>query len=238
MGTYPTTRFLEKAVAREYAIGMKWLATNENSGKPEDRLPQSARYTGGLPMLDVGGSALAVLEHVRQHDPTGPLADDALMKIAEHHYNLQDYETASEYYDQLIANDPKSPFLQQAQMATIEEGQDARLPRPRIRRDSASRRRSRRSARPRPPSRAARPAPATSFYHKLDLIADQKAERAFSVASYYKSAGAIDSAEYYSGMVPKRWPKSPWAEKAKTEAGRQFCPRPRLPVDHPQPHRP
>jgi len=213
--TYPGTRFLEKSVDREYTIGLKWLATHEGSGKPEDRLPASARTTGGLPLVDTGGFALAALEHVRQHDPTGPLADDALMRIADYHYNIADYDTAAEYYDQLIQNDPKSPFLQRAHMASIDakmkayigpeyDGSGLEQAKATIKQTMAAF-----------PERQV--TTGDELYHKLDLIADQKAERAFTTAAYYKSAGAIDSAEYYYGMVPKRWPKSPWAAKAKTE---------------------
>ena len=165
--------------------------------------------------MDTGGYALAALEHVRQHDPTGPLADDALMRIADYHYNIADYDTAAEYYDQLIQNDPKSPFLQRAHMASIDakmkayigpeyDGSGLEQAKATIKQTMAAF-----------PERQV--TTGDDLYHRLDLIADQKAERAFTTAGYYRSARAIDSAEYYYGLVSKRWPKSPWAGKAKVE---------------------
>ncbi len=212
---YPTTKYLEKSVAREYAIGDMWLSYDEGTGKAEERLPETARLDWRMPIVDVGGSALAVMEHVRQHDPTGPLADDAVMRMADHHYKLNDFETAAEYYDQLIANDPKSPFLQKAQLASIEAKMLAYLG-PEYDGDGLEKAKSTiRATQAAFPERQA--STSDELYHKLDIIAEQKAERAFTTATYYKSAGAVDAAEYYYKMVPARWPKSPYAEKAKTQ---------------------
>ena len=55
------------------------------------------------------------------------------------------------------------------------------------------------------------------LYHDLDLIADQQAEIAFKHGEFYKRTGYAGGAEYYFGEVAARWPKSPWAEKAKVE---------------------
>ena len=62
-----------------------------------------------------------------------------------------------------------------------------------------------------------RPAGNEKLYHTLDLINDQEAERTFDVGDYYQRTGKVTSAEYYFGKIPQRWPKSPWAAKAKTE---------------------
>jgi hypothetical protein len=62
-----------------------------------------------------------------------------------------------------------------------------------------------------------RPAGNEKLYHTLDLINDQEAERTFVVADYYRRTGKVASAEYYYGKIPRRWPKSPWAAKAKTQ---------------------
>ena len=39
-----------------------------------------------VPLIDVDGYALKAMEHVRQHDPTGPLADVAALRIADHYF--------------------------------------------------------------------------------------------------------------------------------------------------------
>ena len=62
-----------------------------------------------------------------------------------------------------------------------------------------------------------RPAGNEKLYHTLDLINDQEAERTFVIGDYYKRTGKVASAEFYFGKIRQRWPKSPWAVKAKTE---------------------
>ena len=55
------------------------------------------------------------------------------------------------------------------------------------------------------------------LYLTLDHINDAEAEKTFNIGMYYKRTGKVASAEYYLGKIPQRWPKSPWAVKAKTE---------------------
>ena len=91
---------------------------------PKDKLlPWYGRFDGRLPIIDTQGSALKALEHVRQNDPDGPLADDARQGIADYYMKHHDYDSAAIYYDQFIAEYRKSPFLQDVQLAAI----DARI---------------------------------------------------------------------------------------------------------------
>ena len=62
-----------------------------------------------------------------------------------------------------------------------------------------------------------RPAGNEKLYHTLDLINDQEAENVFNTGAYYKRIGKVDSAEYYFGKIPRVYPKSEWAAKAKIE---------------------
>ena len=83
---YPGTEFLDKLVSREYAIAQTWLAADDPKAKPEQKpMPWYARFNGRRPLVDTQGHALQALEHVRHHDPTGPLADDAVLRIADQH---------------------------------------------------------------------------------------------------------------------------------------------------------
>ena len=72
-----------------------------------------------------------------------------------------------------------------------------------------------------------RPAGNEKLYHTLDLINDQEAERTYSIGRLLQTTGKVASAEYYFGKVRQRWPKSPWATKAKTElaVARQDAPQ-------------
>lgn len=210
---YPGTQYLDKLIGREYDIARIWLA--DATTDPDRKLSWTARLNGGLPPLDLGGSALAVLEHVRHHDPTGPLADDAVLRIADYHAASLDYETAAVYYDQLITDHPKSPLLQRAHLASIDAKLKAYIG-PEY--DGAGLEQARETVRQ---TMATFPERQTDtegdLYHTLDLIADQQAERTYGVGRYYHRAGKVASAEYYFGMIPRRWPKSPWAAKAKEQ---------------------
>ena len=62
-----------------------------------------------------------------------------------------------------------------------------------------------------------RPAGNEKLYHTLDLINDQEAERTYVIGDYYRRTGKVASAEFYFGKIRQRWPKSPWAAKAKTQ---------------------
>ncbi len=171
---YPGTEFLDKLVSREYTLAQLWLAQGDPKAKPEQKLPWYSRFTGELPLLDTRGTGLKALEHVRHHDPAGPLSDDAVLQIADYHMNSGDYESAAIYYDQLVADHTKSPFLEKAQLAAI----DARIKGymgPDY--DGAGLEKARELIRQTMTAFPDRPAGDEKLYHTLDLINAQEAER-------------------------------------------------------------
>lgn len=243
--TYPSTKYLERLAEREYQIAETWLAAaspvaaavqpggadkdkapnanaNTNADAPRDDAVRSAstdsswrdKFNGRMPLVDSGGHAVRVFEHVRHHDPTGPLADKAALKIADYYFGLKDYESASMYYDQLIRDHPKSPLLQRALIAGIDakmrgyygpdyDGDGLEKAREQIKQALALF-----------PENGELQADLT---HRLDLINDQEAERAFRLGSFYQRVSKAAAAEFYYGKVMARWPESPWAEKAKSQ---------------------
>ncbi|MGO9601725.1 MAG: tetratricopeptide repeat protein [Isosphaeraceae bacterium] len=219
------TQYMDKLVSREYSLAQLWLAQSDPQAKPQDKLSWFARFTGEQPLLDTRGTALKALEHVRSHDPEGPLADDALLQIADTHMKSTDYESAAIYYDQLISTYDKSPFLQKAQLASI----DARLKGymgPDY--DGAGLEKARDMVKQTMATFPDRQASYEGLFHTLDVINAQEAERTFHVGAFYKRVGKVTSAEYYFGKIPQRWPNSPWAVKAKTELA-QLAKMPRKP---------
>jgi outer membrane protein assembly factor BamD (BamD/ComL family) len=211
---HPGSVFIEKAVAREFAIAQAWLALAESQTKPEESPPWYGRFDGRRPVMDTWGYAKMAFDHVRHHDPTGPLYDDATMILADMHMKIADYELAALYYNQLITECPKSPFLERAHLAEIDahikgyigpeyDGTGLEKARERVRQTMTAF-----------PDRAAND---QQLYHVLDLLRDQDAERTYKVGEFYRRTGRVASAEYYFGKVPQKWPSSPWAVKAKTE---------------------
>jgi outer membrane protein assembly factor BamD (BamD/ComL family) len=211
---YPATDFRDKLVAREYAIAHIWNEQIDPNTPREKLIPWYRRFDGGLPIIDTSGYALKALEHVRHNDPTGELADDAAIEIAEYYMKHRDYESAAIYYDQFMNDFPKSPFLQKVQHAGI----DARLKGylgPDY--DASGLEKARELVKKTLATFPEQEATYEGLYHTLDVINNAEAEKTFNTASYYKRVNKVASAEYYFGKIPQRWPGSPWAAKAKVE---------------------
>jgi outer membrane protein assembly factor BamD (BamD/ComL family) len=211
---YPVTEYLDKLVSREYAIAQLWMQQDDPKAPKDKVLPWYSRFEGRLPIIDTQGYALKALEHVRHNDPTGPLADDAALQIAEYYVNHHDYESASLYYDQFIAEYPKSPFLQKVQHASIDTRLKAYLG-PEY--DASGLEKARTMVQKTLKTFPERQASYEGLYHTLDVINNAEAEKTFLTGTYYKRVGKIQAAEFYLGKIPQRWPNSPWAVKAKGE---------------------
>lgn len=213
MKDYPGNNYLEQVVDREYRIGQIWLA--HLSGGEDAALPWHARFRGGLPFVDTGGHAVAALEHVRLNDYKGPLADDAVMAVADHYYRKGDFESAAYHYDQLINDYPKSDLLQRAMLASIDSKMKGYIGPEYDGTGLAQATDTAHRTMELFPERQVSTDANEDLHRTLDLVADQEAERAFSVGSYYRRAGRVISAEYYFGMIVSKWPRSDWADKAR-----------------------
>lgn len=142
MNEYPSTRHMDAATHKMYTIARTWLgfpepvATSDiqlvNAETPRLTPPpapsgNASRFdpTRKVPILpnfhdrrrpifDTNGRALEALKSVWLKDPTGPLADDALMLAASHHLRNKDYIEADHHYTMLREQYPKSPHLETA----------------------------------------------------------------------------------------------------------------------------
>ncbi|MHC5539410.1 outer membrane protein assembly factor BamD, partial [Singulisphaera rosea] len=211
---YPGTEYRDRLVAREYANAERWLALDDPKAKAEQKPPWYSRFDGRRPLVDTQGNAIAALEHVRQHDPIGPLADDAVLRIADIHMGNGEFELAAMHYDQLSSDHAKSPFAQKAQLASIDARMKAYIG-PEY--DGGGLEKAREMIKQTMVSFPDHPENNEKLYHTLDIINDAEAERTYMIADYYKRTGKVISAEYEFGKVRHRWPKSTWAVKAKAE---------------------
>jgi len=208
---YPGTEYRDKLVAREYEIAQIWLADEDPKAKP---LPWQAHFDGRAPLLDSKGNAIKTLEHVRLHDPQGPLADHAALRTADHYHTVGDYEQAAVFYDQLLTDHAKSPLRERAQLSSI----DAKIkgyigPEYDVTGLDSARETIKRTMAEFPDRQGSN----EQLYHTLDLINDQAAEREYTTGMYYVRAMKPTSAEYQFGLVVAKWPKSKWAELAKVQ---------------------
>lgn len=111
MKKYENSRYLERAVARQFAIGRYW--------DEADRAKHHYAITPNLtdktrPLFDTQGNAIKAYESVYLNDPTGPLADDAVMATANAHFLSERYTDADYYYDMLRKQYPQSEHQQVA----------------------------------------------------------------------------------------------------------------------------
>jgi hypothetical protein len=125
-----------------------------------------------------------------------------------------DFESASIYLEQFMADHHKSPMLRDAQLAAI----DARIKGyrgPEF--DAAGLEKARSIIRKTMDDPTLQQTSSEKLYHTLDVINEAEAEKRYKEGAYYKKIGKVASAEYYLGLLPRRWPNSPWSVKAKAD---------------------
>jgi TolA-binding protein len=116
---YPATGYIDELVRREYEIAQLWITQLDHQTPADRKLSWFARLDGRLPLFGTRKFALEALEHVRQNDPTGSLADDAAVKIADYYMKRDELDTAALYYAQVAADFPKSPLCLYARRAAF-----------------------------------------------------------------------------------------------------------------------
>jgi outer membrane protein assembly factor BamD (BamD/ComL family) len=134
---YPSTRYMDDATKRLFRISRYWLdlagarpsseilqasfeeetpdTKPDRSKDPTTRVPLLPNiFDKSRPVFDTKGRALQALRTIWLSDPTGDLADDALMMTASHYLNKGDYVEADRFFKILRDEYPRSPHLEDA----------------------------------------------------------------------------------------------------------------------------
>ncbi|MEI8382703.1 MAG: outer membrane protein assembly factor BamD [Planctomycetota bacterium] len=134
---YPSTRYLDVVSDRLFKIGRIWLDFPEvaklgeieqiNFEDPKRKLPAEEPpklnktpifvpnfFDEHKPTFDTPGNGVAALQLIWMNDPTGPLADDAMMLVASHYARKGNYIEADRYFRMLRETFPNSPHLRDA----------------------------------------------------------------------------------------------------------------------------
>ena len=134
---FPSTRYIDHATGRLFEIGRFWLDSQhfKSAGKIRPvgastpspgldpsttrgwllSLPLVPNFTDSTrPVFDTRGRALQSLKTIWLNDPTGELADDALMLSATVHLERGDYREADRVFTSLRKLYPESPYLESA----------------------------------------------------------------------------------------------------------------------------
>lgn len=117
---YEFTRHLDTVSKREFAIGRYWeqVELSRPSFLGVVQIGDKTR-----PTFDTWGRALKAYQNVRLHDPTGPLADDAIMATANAYFLKQRYEDAAYHYDLLRKDYPQSEHAVNAAFLAVKSYQ-------------------------------------------------------------------------------------------------------------------
>jgi outer membrane assembly lipoprotein YfiO len=95
---YPDSRYFYPALQRQYDIADAYLKGYKN------------RFLG-LPIIDAHIEATEMLYRIQQRSPGSPLAEKALLRVADYYYSNGEFDVAADAYAAYIRGYPRSPHL-------------------------------------------------------------------------------------------------------------------------------
>ena len=113
---YPGSRYLDVAQARRFSIAQYWLDLER---KHPDHLLAVNLTDKRRPTRDTGGNALRIYNKMRMDDPTGRLADDATMALANAYFENGRFVDAADTYEDLRINFPTSKHQFEAHLLEL-----------------------------------------------------------------------------------------------------------------------
>lgn len=102
---FPNNRYLDTVDARRFAIARYWIELEEDRDEP---VYYANFINETRPWRDARGHALRQYEKIRLDDPTGKLADDATLAVANAHFKSRRFLKADEFYTDLRKSYPAS----------------------------------------------------------------------------------------------------------------------------------
>lgn len=134
MKDYPSSRYLDESSRRLFEIAKIWLGVEDFATSSEIRTvsleedrsiplsemssPKKSLWPNftdrSKPVFDTTGQALNALRSIWINDPSGALADDAIMLAATHHLRSENYSESARLMRLIREQFPKSPHLQNA----------------------------------------------------------------------------------------------------------------------------
>jgi len=110
---HPHSRYLDQVQPRRFAMAEYWLSLSREDPQSfyELNVADASR-----PGRDTYGHALRIFNRIRLDDPTGRLADDATMAIANAHFANGQFLLADEHFTDLRKTFPSSEFQYHAHL--------------------------------------------------------------------------------------------------------------------------
>ncbi len=219
---YPNGRFLERALSREMDVANAFLA-----GKK--------RIVGKVFRLPARDEGLDILRRIAEHAPGSLVAESAMLRVGEHHYQQGEYAESADAYDEFLQLFPRSGRVPHAmlQAARAMFASFQGVPYDETPLIEAEQRY--KVILDQYPA-AARKAKAQQV---LRQIAELRAERAFETGRFYERTKRPKAAKFYYRQVVDQYPDSAWAGEARAALGGRpvfRVPRPKArPAPKPEP---
>ncbi|MEO2046211.1 MAG: tetratricopeptide repeat protein [Pirellulales bacterium] len=102
---FPNSPHMDQVIRRQFDIARYW--EQHHAWRPHWATTPNV-FDKTRPMFDVLGQSLKTYERIRLNDPTGPLADDAIMATANSHFLRGRYADADYHYGLVRSEYPRS----------------------------------------------------------------------------------------------------------------------------------
>jgi outer membrane protein assembly factor BamD (BamD/ComL family) len=220
MKDFPSTRHMTTAVQRVYKITEEWLEDSRLRSQGQSGKYNWWNRTVNLwdrrrPLLDTNGRAIEAIERIQQYDPTGPLTAPATMMAGAERFTDGDYIRAAGYYEQVVVDAPKSDLAARASVLSAQSymrsyqgpNYDAEdlLKAKKMTEEGIKR------------AALLDPEQTKRLEDDLKRIHLMQAERQFNDGATYAQLRKWQGAKYCFEQVIRRFPDTPFAEKAKDE---------------------
>jgi outer membrane assembly lipoprotein YfiO len=155
--------------------------------------------------------AVEILRKVYEHQPTGDVADDVVLRIADYYWSNGQWQEAEDYYDKYCREYPNGEAVLRAELqrakCAIENCRGARydttclqLAYDRLRQFQA---------------KYPEVAEKENVEGLMQAVRFRQAEGLYEIAARYRRAGQPLSAAFYAERLRERYPDTTWAEMAK-----------------------
>ena len=211
---YGNSRHLDTVSKRLFSIGRYWEELHQGS----PHWPVTPNLTdGSRPLFDTLGRAIKAYETVSMNDPTGPLADDAVMATAVAFFRANRWEQAAFQFDVLRKQYPKSEHQAKAHLL----GLQARLKvyqgpaydnTPLLQADEIAQQ----TLTQFPTELAGERA---MVLKERDRVVEQLAARDWLMAEFYDGKSNYGAARYYYRAIIKDHPLTSYAQRAQQRLG-------------------
>lgn len=215
---YPNTPHLDKVIRRQFDIARYW----DQYAQYKPHWPMTPNLLdNSQPLFDTVGRAMKTYENIRLNDPTGPLADDAVMATANSMFLRGRYSDADHHYELIRQEYPHSEHQYEAHIL----GLQCKLQKYQGPEYDAS---------PLDEAKKIVKQLKLQFGNELDTAERERlaeiegrlnyqlALRDYSMAQHYDNTEYYGSAKYYYAKLMREFPGTPLAETAQarfTELG-------------------